>query len=118
MLHEILIENGLDTIDGCKDDLPIIIQSFELDALKYFATLNDDLPRTLCLGANHDTFLQSVYLFFEGLFLYKPWLNFGLIPDWGELSKFVSGTSPGHQHMAKPGAPMDPMEDDWSRALV
>ena len=36
-----LDKNGLGTIADCQDDIPIIIQSFELDALKKFATLSD-----------------------------------------------------------------------------
>jgi hypothetical protein len=36
MIQEVLVKNGLDTIDGCKDDIPIVIQSFEDEALAYF----------------------------------------------------------------------------------
>ena len=117
-MQELLVKNGLDTIDKSKDDIPIVIQSFEIPALVYFSKINDDLPRTLVMGVDHDNIFQSFYKFLYGLVVKKPYLNWGISPDWLELSKIVSGTSPGHQYVTKPGSPLDPMSDDWDRSTI
>lgn len=54
LLYEHLVKNGLDRIENSKDDIPIVIQSFELDALVYFNTLTD-LPNVLVLGVDRST---------------------------------------------------------------
>ena len=45
-MFDVLKSYGLSTIDDCKDSIPIIIQSFELDALVAFESLTD-LPRVM-----------------------------------------------------------------------
>ena len=65
LLYEKLVSNGLDTIEGCKDDIPIVIQSFELEALEYFKTLTD-LPNTLVLGVDRSNLIQKI----EALYIY------------------------------------------------
>ena len=54
LLHELLAKNGLDTIESCSDDIPIVIQSFEIEALEYFETLAE-LPFTLVLGIDQSS---------------------------------------------------------------
>ena len=49
MIYEHLVKNGLHTIEGSREDIPVVIQSFDLDALMYFKTLAD-LPMTLVFG--------------------------------------------------------------------
>jgi len=41
LLFNTLNENNLATISDCQDEIPIIIQSFELEGLEKFATLSD-----------------------------------------------------------------------------
>lgn len=41
MLHEVLAKNGMSTIADATASLPIIVESFELNALKKYATLSD-----------------------------------------------------------------------------
>jgi len=33
MVYDLLVKNGLDTIEKSKEDIPVVIQSFELPAL-------------------------------------------------------------------------------------
>jgi len=47
-----------------------------------------------------------------------PYVTWDIIPDWGELSKVVSGISPDHQYVNRPGSPTDPMTDKWDRETV
>lgn len=41
MLFDTLEKHGLSTVADCKDKLPIIVQSFDPEGLKKFATLSD-----------------------------------------------------------------------------
>ena len=109
-----MVRNGLHTIEGSKDDIPIVIQSFDLDALLYFRTLAD-LPMTLVFGVDRGNNWLKIRHFFNSIF-YTTTGNafFPDIPDWEELSKIVSGISPFHHMMTKPNSPMDPMCDRWS----
>lgn len=63
VLYEQLKKNGLDTIEGCRDDIPIIVQSFELEALDYFRTLTD-LPNVFLVGVDCAEFLENVFLMY------------------------------------------------------
>ena len=54
-LFDALDENGLGQIADCQSKIPIIIQSFEEDALKKFATMSD-LP--LIMLVNYETSLD------------------------------------------------------------
>ena len=44
----VLRENGLGTIDDCKDDIPVILHSFELDAALEVLAADTDLPFLYC----------------------------------------------------------------------
>ena len=57
MIYDLLVKNGLDTIEKSKEDIPVVIQSFELPALEYFRTLTD-LPSTLVMGVDRSNYLQ------------------------------------------------------------
>ena len=116
MIHELLVKNGLDTIEGSKDDIPIVIQSFELEALIYFQTLAD-LPNTFVMGVDRSSMWQKVYYFIEECIRIQPG-HPPTIPDWDELSKLVSGISPFHHMLTKPNAPLDPMSDPWDYTTV
>ena len=119
MLHELLVKNELDTIDNCKDDIPIVIQSFELEALEYYSHLSD-LPRTLVMGIDQSSSLMQLWAWIESFFLLKPdpYIERGFLPDWLELSKVVSGIAPYHHLITKRGAPLDPMTEIWDRSQV
>lgn len=41
MLHNVLVENGMSTVADATASLPIIVQSFEFNALTKYATLSD-----------------------------------------------------------------------------
>ena len=64
LVYETLVKNGLDTIEKCKDDIPIVIQSFDLPALEYFSTLTE-LPFTYVMGVERSTMWQRAYYFIE-----------------------------------------------------
>jgi len=51
MLHESLAKYDLETIEKCTNKVPIIIQSFEIDALWKYATLSD-LPLVYLLAGD------------------------------------------------------------------
>lgn len=53
-LYNSLNRHGLGTIDGCTNNIPIVIQSFFQEALVKFATLSD-LPLVLLMRFNADT---------------------------------------------------------------
>ena len=50
-VDKVLKANNLGTIADCKDEIPIIIQGFQLDSLKKYATLSD-LPLVFLTGSN------------------------------------------------------------------
>ena len=50
-MDKVLKANNLGTIADCKDEMPIIIQGFQLDSLKKYATLSD-LPLVFLTGTN------------------------------------------------------------------
>ena len=64
IFHDLLVENNLDTIEACKDDIPIVVQSFELEALKYFRTLAD-LPNTFLVGVDCANVYEQIWLIVE-----------------------------------------------------
>ena len=45
---KVLRENGLGTIDDCKDEIPVILHTFELDAAAALLALDTDLPILYC----------------------------------------------------------------------
>ena len=49
MLFDVLKKYDLETVDKCKDVLPIIIECFEADSLKYFGSISD-LPLIMLMG--------------------------------------------------------------------
>jgi hypothetical protein len=49
MIYAKLVENNLHTIDLASKDIPIIMLSFDIDALLYMKT-KSDLPNTLAMG--------------------------------------------------------------------
>jgi len=120
LIYEKLVENGLETIEKCKDEIPIVIQSFELDSLIYFKTLTE-LPTVLVMGVDRSNHNQKINYFIEQLFRVMPgqkgW-SLPAIPNWGEVSKIINGISPFHQMMTKPGAHLDPMTDEWDYKTV
>ena len=71
LVYEGLIQNGLSTIDQSKNDIPIIIQSFEEEPLDYFKTLSD-FPLIICTHTNGMEFLQASYRTLKGWFLNIP----------------------------------------------
>ena len=122
MIYEKLVENKLETIEKCKDEIPIVIQSFELDALIYFKTLTE-LPTVLVMGVDRSNQNQKIKNFIEQFFRVLPTNRKGgssqaPIPDWGELSKIINGVSPFHHMSAKPGSHLDPMTDSWNYGTV
>jgi hypothetical protein len=50
MLFDVLKKYDLETVDKCKDVLPIIIECFEADSLKYFGGISD-LPLIMLMGS-------------------------------------------------------------------
>ena len=116
MVYDLLVKNGLDTIEKSKEDIPVVIQSFELPALQYFRKLTD-LPSTLVMGVDRSNYLQQLWSLLESLILMKPdpYIDRGFSPDWRELSKIVNGITPYHQLITKPGALTDANVDDWDR---
>ena len=76
VIDAVLKANKLDTIADCQDTMPIIVQSFEMDALKKFATLSD---------------LPLIYLFHDTD-----------SPDWDQVSQHVHGVGPPSSMVINP----------------
>lgn len=75
--------------------IPIIIQSYELDALAHYKTLSD-LPLVLVVGLNWSNIRTKAVDFAESLFLrrpYKTWTWTSKTPDWAHLGKVVHGVA-------------------------
>ena len=114
---DLLKKNNLETIEKARLDIPIVVQSFELEALEYFRTLGD-LPNTFLVGVDCADVWELIYLAYEQLYFMYPYVTWDIIPDWGELANQISGISPDHQYVNRPGAPTDPMTDKWDRLTV
>jgi len=55
MLFDTLSKFNLETVDKCKDVLPIIVECFEAPSLKYFGTLDSDLPLIYLMSDSNST---------------------------------------------------------------
>ena len=66
LLFDALDQNGLGQIADCESKIPIIIQSFEEDALKKFATMSD-LPLVMLVGYSRSLDYESVAQFAHGI---------------------------------------------------
>ena len=87
---DVLKSYGLSTIDDCKDTIPIIIQSFELEALQKMATLTD-LPRVMLVHYPD----EQQY-------------------DYDELAKYAHGIGPPSEMIMNE----DPDDDEYSEYIV
>lgn len=63
VIFKTLKDNGLETIDKSKNDIPIVIQSFHLSSLEDWAVRfsESDLPRVLVFGTYGGNVFQTIY---------------------------------------------------------
>ena len=114
-MQQILVENGLGTMDECKDDIPIIVQSLEIDALDHYREMTD-FPQILLVGLTGFPLLELIGHYIGSYFYLVPLKSLSIIPDWVEVSRKVSGVSPNHQFLTKPGfIDKTNMTKDWDK---
>ena len=63
IIYETLKANNLHTIDGCKDDIPTVIQSFDLESLEDWRDRfsESDLPRVFCYGTYGGNIFETMW---------------------------------------------------------
>ena len=59
MTYDVLKKYGLETIDKCKDTMPIIIECFEGQSLQYLSKITD-LPLIYLIGEDFTTAMQML----------------------------------------------------------
>lgn len=64
-MFDLLEANGLSTVSDCQDQIPIIVQSFEKDALEAFSNLSD-LP-LIFLTSHPDDDWESLSTWVHGI---------------------------------------------------
>ena len=118
-MQRILVENGLGTMDECKDDIPIVVQSFEWNALDHYREMTD-FPQILLVGVDDSPLYDVIRDYIASYFYLVPFSTWTLIPDWEEVSRKVSGVAPDHQWVTKPGSLTDKtnMTEDWDKLLA
>ena len=120
IIYKTLKDNNLHTIDGCKDDIPTVIQSFDLHSLEDWRDRfsESDLPRVFCYGTYGSNIFETVWdVIIDKIFgVYT--LNRTENVDWREVSSFINGISPEIQIASKPDSIIDPMVADWDKEKV
>lgn len=96
MLQAELEKNGLGSIEDCKDDIPIIIQSFDIEAILYYEAISD-LPLAFALGVKSWPFKKKLKLWLNYCFISGPYTFKTAVPDsWEEFSQHIYAVAPSH----------------------